>query len=157
MDALKNEDIMAVYCCFIEDSALKACLLTSKTDSIIAILFALTPLLGKCSRAHVLTQKLLVQMPDYEQLGLIPVISPLSFTWLLKTLTALPLPDFGLIRNNIGFSRLVVGSKSVSSCCGVFSGHIAGVASVLLEVLVLKVLLVEVLEMLLVLNKEEIV
>ena len=106
-----------------------------------------------------LTQKLLVQMPDYEQLGpvLIPVISPLSFTWLLKTLTALPLPDFGLIRNNIGFSRLVVGSKSVSSCCGVFSGHIAGVASVLLDVVVLKVLLVEVLEMLLVLNKEEIV
>ena len=106
-----------------------------------------------------LTQKLLVQMPDYEQLGpvLIPVISPLSFTWLLKTLTALPLPDFGLIRNNIGFSRLVVGSKSFSSCCGVFSGHIAGVASVLLDVVVLKVLLVEVLEMLLVLNKEEIV
>ena len=105
-----------------------------------------------------LTQKLLVQMPDYEQLGpvLIPVISPLSFTWLLKTLTALPLPDFGLIRNNIGFSRLVVGSKSVSSCCGVFSGHIAGVASVLLEVM-LKVLLLEELEMLLVLNKEEIV
>ena len=106
-----------------------------------------------------LTQKLLVQMPDYEQLGpvLIPVISPLSFTWLLKTLTALPLPDLGLIRNNIGFSRLVVGSKSVSSCCGVFSGYIAGVACVLLEVVVLKVLLVEVLEMLLVLNKEEIV
>ena len=42
IDAFKNEDITAVNSCFIEDTALRACLLTAKTDSIIAILLALT-------------------------------------------------------------------------------------------------------------------
>ena len=61
-----------------------------------------------------------------------PQFTYLSPTWLLKTFRALPLPDFGLMRNKIGFSQLVFRSKSLCSCC-VSLGHTSAIGVVLLN------------------------